>query len=511
MSTEKPDARSADAQAMAEYWRLVTAILGGTPAMREAGEAFLPRFTEEPVAAYKERLRHAKFTNIFRDIVDNLAARPFSTEIAVSDGAPGEIVTFCEDVDGGGNSLHVFAGGLFFRGIAYGIDWLLVDYTEGLGEGATLAQERAAGARPIWATYPAETVLAAYSDRVDGRDQFVHVRLSETAVVREGWTEKRRERVRILDRPIVTNEDGTPAGYGPARWELWQKLDQAASDGSEWERIEEGAISIGVIPLVPFLAGRRMGDGWQLHPPMRDAAWLQIEHYQQENALKHAKNLTAFPMLSGNGVSPRIGDDGRPEALIVGPATVLYAPAEGQNTGSASWTFVEPSATSLTFLAADIETTAREMRELGRQPLTAQSGNLTVVTTAFAAEKGNSAVAAWAINLKDAMEQALVYTGMWLGLGEVGAEVQIDTDFDVGMGDDETFEQVLALRTAGEISREATIHEAKRRGILDKDYDADEDALAILDDIEDDPPPPAADDPAGAMPADPLRREAGTP
>jgi hypothetical protein len=75
---------------------------------------------------------------------------------------------------------------------------------------------------------------------------------------------------------------------------------------------------------------------------------------------------------------------------------------------------IEPDATSLKFLAEEIEKTIQQMRELGRQPLTAQTGNLTVVTTQFAAQKGNSAIQAWALNLKDAMENALRYTAMWL-------------------------------------------------------------------------------------------------
>ncbi len=244
----------------------------------------------------------------------------------------------------------------------------------------------------------------------------------------------------------------------------------------------ETPISIGVIPLVPFITGRRLGSSWRFHPPMRDAAELQIEHYQQESALKHIKSLTAFPMLAGNGVSPAMGDDGKPMPVPVGPQSVLYAPPSGESGSHGEWQFIEPSAESMKFLAEDIKETARELRELGRQPLTAQSGNLTVVTTAFAAQKGNAAIQAWAINLKDALERAFDLTARWFAV-DLDPNVIVDMEFDLGFGDDESFAHVLTLRSNGDISREAEIHEAKRRGILDADYDGDADAEKILDDL----------------------------
>ena len=52
-----PAAQSGDYQALIEDWDLVTALLGGTRAMREAGEEYLPKHTEEDTARYEARLR----------------------------------------------------------------------------------------------------------------------------------------------------------------------------------------------------------------------------------------------------------------------------------------------------------------------------------------------------------------------------------------------------------------------------------------------------------------------
>jgi hypothetical protein len=465
-----PATLSADMEAMQPYFRKVETILGGTEAMRAATQ-YLPRFAQETETDYKERLTNAKFTNIFGDIVENLAQRPFSKEVTLAEGAPEAVVDFIEDVDGRGNSMHVFSGDVFFNGLASGFDWILVDYTRDAPANASIAEERKAGVRPYWVRIPASSMIAVYSATVGGNEEIVHARYLEPKTERAGFEESTSHRVRVLNREKLDK------GYGPATWEIWEEIE------TEWAKVDEGVISIGVIPMAPFLAGRRIGSSWQIRPPMRDAADLQIEHYQQESGLKHIRTLTAFPMLSGNGVSPPTDKTGKQVPVPVGPKTVLYAPP-GQDGNYGQWSFIEPSAESLNFLAADIKETARELRELGRQPLTAQSGNLTVITTAVAAEKGNAAIQAWALNLKDALENALVFTAMWLKV-ETDAEVMVNTDFSLAYGDDDSFDHIRGMYDAGLISRDAALHEAKRRGILDAAYDADEDAENILGNDDD--------------------------
>lgn len=482
--TGKPDpsAPSSDWRAMQAYWKKSGTILAGTEAMRDEKE-FLPKYPEETDEKYKFRKNNAKLTNIFQDIVENLAQRPFAKAVQLSPDSDNRYIDFSTDVDGRGNSLHAFSGDVFYYGIADALNWILVDYTDGVSENMTRAQEAAMGVRPYWVHYSADSVIAAYSEVVNGREQFVHVRLKETSTVRSGpygWVETTKKRVRIFNR-----EEADDGSYGNPTWELWE-LQEGKTGGEEWVRIKEPeTMTIPEIPLVAFVTGRRKGAGWNVHPPMKDAADLQIELFQQESGLKNIKELVAFPMLAGNGVSPEIGDDGQPKDIQTGPHAVLYAPPEGSTGASGQWQFIEPSAQTLEFLLKDIEATKKELRELGRQPLTAQSGNLTVVTTAFAAQKGNSAIQAWALNLKDALEQAYYLTGLWMKDPNPKAEVKIDTDFDLGFGDDDSFKHVAALRAAGDISREAELSEAKRRGILSAEYDPEEDLEKINADLED--------------------------
>lgn len=502
--SDGPDAKSLDHLAMADFWFKVETILGGTVAMRREHNRFLPKHPDENDQNYLVRAKHAKFTNVYRDIVENLAQRPFAKEVDVAEDAPDTVFDFTKDVDGRGNTIHTFAGETFFDGINFAVDWILVDYTANIPPNATRAMERQMGARPYWVRYKASDVLAAESAMVEGREQFVHVRLKECVTKRDGWEEKKVDRIRVFNREEVPAADGGPSSWGPPTWQVFEKR-RNKEGGEDFVALgEPQVLPISEIPLVPFITGRRKSGTWQFFPPMQDAADLQIDLFQQESGLKHAATMTAFPMLSASGVRPETGEDGAPAKIAVGPHMVLYAPHPGGGGSPGEWKFIEPGAQSLRFLADEIKETIKELRELGRQPLTAQSGNLTVVTTAFAAQKGNSAIQAWALNLKFALEQCLRLTGLWLREDWSEIDVKIDTDFDLGFGDDASFKEVREMRKAGDISREAEIAEAKRRGILSADYDAEEDLELIDRDMEGDESP----DGAGAVsPAD----GAGTP
>lgn len=478
--TFDPSKPSADNDAMSTYWRLVRDILDGAPSVRAGGELYLPRFAEEGNDDYDYRRKTAKFVGIYRDIVESLAAKPFSKEVQVVEkSASDEVRALTEDIDAHGNNLHVFAQRTFFEGVNNAVDWILVDYQNTTGRNLTIADTKDMGLRPYWVHIRAPNMLAAETAMIKGEEQFVHVRIRESVVERDGFDEKVVERVRVLRREKLDGGE-----YGPATWAVYKKVSEARFTKARWEKIDEGVLSIGVIPLVPFIAGRRKGSSWQFVPPMQDAAYLQIEHYQAESALKSIKDMCCFPMLSGEGVAPE-KEGARISTLRVGPRSVLYAPPDSSG-NHGSWKYVEPAAASLEFLAKNIDTIEQQLRELGRQPLTARTGNLTVVTTAFAANKANSVISAWALNLKDALERAFQFTAMWLG-EEPAVEVEILSDFDLDIHEDKSLAELLEMRKNGDLSQESLWREFKRRGVLSAEFNADDEMGRLLNEIPGEP------------------------
>lgn len=467
--------RSADSAAMLDYWDQTDAIVDGIGALRLAAEKYMPKFSDEEDKDYQVRLKCTKMTNVYRDGVEGLSSKPFEQEVSLvesdDDGnnivIPDAIKEFTENVDGSGNNLTIFSGSTFFNGINSAIDWIFVDHPPANENIRNRAEEKAAAIRPYWSHVIGRNVLEPRSKVIGGNEVLTYIRLYEPGSP---------DHVRVFERDDAGN----------VTWELFEKTDtwrDVPGGRTQFVLIDNGAITIGIIPLVPFITGRRYGRSFKLLPSMRDAADLQIELYQQESALKWNKQLGAYSMLAGNGVKPQMeeGNTGKVKKIAVGPGRVLFAPPDG-NGNSGTWTFVQPSAEIMKFLAEDVKETILQLRELARQPLTAQSGNLTVITTAVAAAKGKSAVVAWALMLKNALENAMTITAKFIGASDYDPKIYVYTEFDEFLGGKD-LDTLDADRDRNDISQETLWEEKKRRGVYGPEFTADRERERLLNEI----------------------------
>jgi len=477
---------SSDYLAMIEYWDMIAAIMGGTPTMRAGGEKYLPKFESESNEAYKERVRTAIFTNIFRSMVEDLAARPFTKEIQVKCSTA--MAVLMENVDGQYTHINKFLSNWFEDAIANAISYVFVDYAQtdpntidasGRPRRKTLAEERASGARPYAIMVPARDAIAVYSAIINGVEEFVHVRFREFYKRIDGFNEIMVEQVRVLTRDPIFRDD-VVIGFEPPRFEIWEAKASSirgTAKPASFKMIQSGPISLDRIPFTALVIGKRE-KGWIVLGAMNDAAYLQIEHYEAQNGVKNLKKLTAFPMLAANGVDPAFDKEGKVAPLPVGPRAVLYTGRGEAGNPSGSFDILEPAGTSLEFLSKDAKDIAQELRELGRQPLTASSQNLTVVTTVFAARKGNAAIQNWALDLKDSAENFLMFMAMW-SKDSHEPEVEMDMDFSLEPGENDGFSDVLSMRSSKDLSQDTLWAEAKRRGRLSASFDAEKEREAL--------------------------------
>lgn len=480
MSNVDMQAESGDYIAMKPYWDLVTAIMGGAATMRDASAEYLPQFPAESTANYAYRVANSKFVNVFEGIVGDLAAKPFDKEVAlVGDRIPERLTTLMEDVDGSGNHLHVFASGMFLNGLVNAVDWLLVDHTV-VAEGATRADEQRAGSRPHWVRIAGSDMLAVYSAMINGQEKVTYARFMANETVRDGVEEKIVERVRVLKREqtVTMVKELEVREYGVPVWEVWEKV----TSSGEWVVKESGTLSIGEIPLVAFAPGRRVPATWQFKQPMKAIAELQVEHYQQETNLKNAKELTAFPMLAGNGISKPKNADGTDAILVTGPSCVLYSPPSLADGKHGEWKLLEVSATSLEFLSKEVKRTEEQMHELGRQPLLQGTAGITQVAAALTSQQASSALQAWAFQLKDSLEQGVKFTCMWLQ-EPVVPSVYVNTDFEIGIDDGKEPAVLLDAHKEGVISAQTLRAEFKRRNLLSPEFDEDEELDRLLTEV----------------------------
>ena len=473
--------RATDIAHMVRYWNKVRTLLLGLQAMRDAGEEYLPKFPEETDANYGIRLNLTKLTNVYRDVVEGLATKPFEAEVTIlkSDNQqiPTELSDLVENIDGSYTNLTVFSSLAFFNGINDGISWIFVDFPEIpeplRGRPISKAEAKQYKLTPYWSHVLAINVLEVRTKVIGSECVINYIRILEPSV--DGDEDK----VRIFERDdnnVVT-------------WKLYYANPSGKNVEDKMVLREEGTLSINVIPLVPFITGRRMGNTWRFLPPMQDAADLQITLYQNESSLEYIKMLAAFPMLAANGMKPQMEADGKkPKKITTGPMQVLYGVPDGSG-GHGEWKFIEPQANSMEFLQKNIAQTKQDLRELGRQPLTALSSQLTTVTTSIAAGKGRSAVTAWALNLKDTLENALMISMMFIGI-KYEPEVYVFTGFDNVDGTSDDVIELGKARERGDISLKTYWSELQRRKILSPEFKPDEEVKELLNEIPSDRLPP---------------------
>lgn len=467
------EARSKDSAYMLRYWDKVDAVIGGIDTMRDHAKDFLPPFRDEDADDYEFRRGCTKFTNVYSDIVEGLAAKPFEQEVSLigdqtdktkdtdESGIPEAIRKFVWDVDGSGNNLTVFAAHTFFQGINNAVDWIMVDHDKRDPSVRNMADMKRRGLRPYWSHILARNVLDVRSKMIGGDEVLTYIKIFEPGDP---------DHIREFER----DDNGT-------RWKLWKKVTEGVGK-RHYVLKDSGDISIGVIPLVPFVTGRRDGRQWRFTPPMRAAVELSINLFKQESELEYKSTMSAYSMLAGNGIQPPMGPDGKPNTkLAIGPARVLWSPPRDDGGPAGRWEWIEPSSEVLKFLEDRVGKTIQNLRELGRQPLTASSSNITVITAAVAAGKAKSAVKAWAYGLKDTIENALLLTAKWMVV-EYDPTVHVFAEFDDWM-EGEDLDALDKARERGDISHETYTDELKRRGVLSSNFTIQRERVRLMNDL----------------------------
>lgn len=463
------EAKSADYEAMVHDWLDAADFLSGQRAVVAANERYLPKFPDETKDEYNFRLSLAKFTNIYRDNIEGLAAKPFEQPVSFvdPDAVSDRYKELAEDIDGSGRDITALAKEIMLNSIAFSLEFLFVDFPKVAtvpGVARTVADDKAEGVRPLWSRIRALNVYEVQTKIVKGQEWITYIRIFEPA--KAGTKKRIRELV----------QDGDTASFI-----VWEWSDTA----KDYTELETGTIAIGRIPIMPFITGSRDGKSFVSYPALQDAKETQKTLYRAESNLEVIKTYTAYPMLVGQGVKPEFeggGTSGKIKRLIRGPGMALYAPFTGA--GSATdWKYIEPAGSSLTFLSADVKDIKQDLRELGKQPLTVSSGNLTVITTAVAAGKSKSPCKSWAQGLSNVLTMGWYFTALWLNDETNAPKSRVYDEFDEFVNGADDMPTVVQMNANGKLSDETLWLEAKRRGTLSSNFDPEEERARLLAEV----------------------------
>ncbi|WP_248769072.1 DUF4055 domain-containing protein [Pseudomonas sp. MWU12-2345] len=428
--------RSAKIEAMAECWPMIKALLGGTAAMRAAGNAYLPQWPNEDSAFYNARLNTATLFPAFARTIDVLCAKPFSRPIIYGEDTPKTILEYCEDIDLQGRNMHSFAASIMEEAMAYGICGLLVDYPQ-VTDVKTRADEKRAGVRPYFVQIPAESLLDYDSKRINGVETFTQLRFLENITEKnpaDKFDEKTVEQVRVL--------------Y-PGKWETYREKQNAAGD-LEWLLFEEGVTTLTKIPFVPVY-GKRLGF-MEAMAPLRELAFMNVEHWQSKSDQQTILHVARVPILFGTGFED---DD-----LTIGAACAVTSESP-----DATLSYVEHSGKAIESGRVSILDIEDRMRQVGAELLVIKPGKTTVAQTLADNEPGMCALQRVTQDVEDSMDQAMQLMAEWIGEPE-GGHLTIYNDFGAASLAEASADLLLEMNVAGVLSNETLFGEIQRRGMV---------------------------------------------
>lgn len=440
--------QSEEIKTLAKEWALLDALTGGTPAMRAAGATYLPAAPKEEAESHRARLSVATLFPAYKRTVSVMAGKPFAKSLTLTDAAP-TIERWAEDVDLQGVNLHSFAAEMFeesFNGLA----GILIEYPR-VGPAPqgvrTVAAVEAAGLRPYMVRVMHNRILGWRTGEIQGRVTLTQLRLAETGEIEDGeYGTKTVDRVRVMR---------------PGSWELWEK------GKTDWAMIDEGNTSLPVIPFVPVY-GRRRGfmDG---APAMLDLAYLNVKHWQSQSDQDNIERVARVPILVFLGAEDS-------SQLVVGASSAVKLPM------NADLKFVEHTGAAIGAGADGLTRLEDQMIQSGAELLVQRPGQRTATEAANDAEANKSDLQRMTEQFEDALDQALIFMASYGNVPiEQAGSVSLFKDFASATLSDASAQLVADLNSRGLLTKETTLREMQRRGVLEASVDVEDEIAAAAE------------------------------
>lgn len=475
---DQVDTPNVQYEAMAANWSLLFDLLGGTPRMRAARQKWLPMEDAESIKGYNSRLKRSFLYNAYKDTIEKLRAKPFKKPVSVQGEIPQQLEMIETDVDKTGRTLTSLAGDIMSGGLVTGVHHLLVDFTvmrdaedadtEGESK-ASIADEKAAGARPVFVNVPARNLIGW---RLDVNGELEQIRILENAIVRDGtYRDKKVKRIRV-----VTKE----------KWELFelQEIREGNSIVKSWVSLGANTHTFGSVPLVTIYF-EQGPDELTGVPPLEDLAWLNLAHFQSYSDQRNILRVVRSAILFGRGWKQEDIDKG----IVVGPRNAILQEGE-----KSDLKYVEHTGKGIEAGRQDIQDIEARMEVLGLQPLIKKTGNQTATGKAIDEAKNQSRMQAYVRAVESGLEQAYRFAAQWVKVAlPSDFKVTIFSDFGIGLQAKDDIDALLKSRLARQITHETFLREIQRRGLISETVDVE----AEVEALEDEGPPLA-----GVLPPD---------
>lgn len=427
---------------MASKWAMIHALIGGTEAMRAAGQTYLPREPKETDEQYTCRVERTFLNPAYKDTVERIVSKPFAEPVTLQggDNLDQRLKDIEDDVDKTGRDLTTACRESFEDGVKYGIIHTLVDFPQ-MPMGATKEDEAKANARPMFVRVcPPNLIGARWTQGSGGEPELEQIRIAETRIEPVGtYIDKVTRYVRVINRDT---------------WEVWEYVESSGTKG-EWVKKTNGINTFKRVPLVTCYFNRT---GFMTaDPPLEDLAWLNVEHWQKSSDQNACLKFGRLGILFGKGFPEEWTEQ---KTITIGPQRAILL-----SDIQADLKYVEQQGTGLEAGRLDLKDIEERMEVLGVQPFIEKTQTATVGL--IDESRATSDVKAWVRLLENHYVKCYQTGGEWIS-AEVPDDFKVDinTDIELVIRASEDVKNLLTMRAAGEIDQETFLREIKKRGTI---------------------------------------------
>lgn len=209
--------------------------------------------------------------------------------------------------------------------------------------------------------------------------------------------------------------------------------------------------------------------------PLNDLVDLNIAHWQSSSDQRSILTVARFPMLALSGSGTATGDD--TAQIVVGPNQYLVCPDP-----QSKFYYVEHSGAAIDSGRQDLQDLESQMASYGAEYLKKKPGAQTATARALDSAEATSPLQDATMRFADAMNLAIEYMGTWLKITDLPL-VEIECEFGENEDNQANLTTLQAARTGRDISRKTFLEELVRKGVLSEEFDAEDDASELENEV----------------------------
>lgn len=458
---------------MREWWELPDALMQGSTALKTP--AWLPKEPAESDRNYELRMKRSHLFNAFKKTVQTNVGKVFSKDISINDDVDPLIKLMLDNVDMEGRDIHQFAKSVFEDGLVRGLSAIFVDYTA-TEPGETRADEL--NDRPYFVHLTADQLLDVRSTIIGGRERPTYLRFVENVVsYDDDYTEDWKERVKVFqmrDDGVIEwfswERNTAQGGFVNRVQQSWSEQTKSDQD-NDWAITDGGELfGIPYIPIIPFYTNRH--GFFYASPPLNELAETNLTHFRSQSDQENVLHIARVPMLKVRGFNSIDPETGHKQDIVISPNTVIDLGSDPQ--ADASW--IEHDGKALQAGREHLQDLENQMAVQGLELTAQRPGGQTATEKAIDTAAANSQLKSMALNLQDAIEQAMMIAALYLQLDpESAGSIGVNTDFTVSYQGDRDMANLFELYRNNLIDAQTLLNEAKRRSVLHPDVETDRD------------------------------------